>query len=220
MEDPLLLLLCHCPGFYTTGSTAECSRHSGIPSIPRDAVQGGPANSRCQAQDPQTSLTSSLSLLCFSVPRVYYQQSIGKNFFHSARPPRQERCILQLASLQLSTTSATQLKIFGSLATETSLCLSHSGEQDRILMSQKRTILKRFFPLDIFFDYISNVIPFPGFPSKNPLSTAPPAAHQLTPSSCPWHCDIHWGIEPSQDQGLLLPLIQLGHPLLHIQLES
>ena len=53
---------------------------------------------------------SSLSLLCFSVPRVYYQQSIGKNFFHSARPPRQERCILQLASLQLCTISATQLK--------------------------------------------------------------------------------------------------------------
>jgi hypothetical protein len=27
-----------------------------------------------------------------------------------------------------------------------------------------------FFVLDIFFIYISNVIPFPGFPSKNPLS--------------------------------------------------
>jgi hypothetical protein len=29
------------------------------------------------------------------------------------------------------------------------------------------------FLLDIFFVYISNVIPFPGFPSKNPLSHPP-----------------------------------------------
>jgi hypothetical protein len=28
--------------------------------------------------------------------------------------------------------------------------------------------------LDIFFIYISNVIPFPGFPSENPLSPPPP----------------------------------------------
>jgi hypothetical protein len=38
------------------------------------------------------------------------------------------------------------------------------------------------FLLDIFFIYISNVIPFPGFPSKNPLSLPPPPAHQPTHS--------------------------------------
>jgi hypothetical protein len=38
------------------------------------------------------------------------------------------------------------------------------------------------FLLDIFFIYISNVIPFPGFPSKNPLSPPPPPAPQPTHS--------------------------------------
>jgi hypothetical protein len=33
------------------------------------------------------------------------------------------------------------------------------------------------FLLDIFFIYISNVIPFPGFPSKNPLSPLWKAVH-------------------------------------------
>jgi hypothetical protein len=32
--------------------------------------------------------------------------------------------------------------------------------------------------LDIFFIYISNVIPFPDFPSEIPLSPPPPSAHQ------------------------------------------
>ena len=32
---------------------------------------------------------------------------------------------------------------------------------------------KNLFLLDIFFIYISNVIPFPRFPSKNPLSPPP-----------------------------------------------
>jgi hypothetical protein len=36
------------------------------------------------------------------------------------------------------------------------------------------------FLLDIFFIYISNVIPFPGFPSKNSIS--PHLAHQPTHS--------------------------------------
>jgi hypothetical protein len=65
-----------------------------------------------------------------------------------------------------------------------------------------------FFLLDIFFIYILNVIPFPGFPSENSLS----------PSSCPYfptHTlllpgpDIHlyWCKEPSQDQGSLLLLM-------------
>jgi hypothetical protein len=40
------------------------------------------------------------------------------------------------------------------------------------------------FLLDIFFIYISNVIPFPGFPSENPLphSLLPPPVHQSTHS--------------------------------------
>jgi hypothetical protein len=41
------------------------------------------------------------------------------------------------------------------------------------------------FLLDIFFIYISNVIPFTGFPSKIPLSHPPPHAHQPTPSCFP-----------------------------------
>jgi hypothetical protein len=38
------------------------------------------------------------------------------------------------------------------------------------------------FSLDIFFIYITNVIPFPGFPSKNPLSDPSPPDHQSTHS--------------------------------------
>ena len=42
------------------------------------------------------------------------------------------------------------------------------------------------FLLDIFFACISNVIPFPGFPSENPLSNLlPPHAHQPTHSCFP-----------------------------------
>jgi hypothetical protein len=62
--------------------------------------------------------------------------------------------------------------------------------------------------LDIFFIYILNVVPFPGFPSENSLS--PP---QL-PASQPTHScflalafPLHWGIEPSQYQGPLLPFM-------------
>jgi hypothetical protein len=36
------------------------------------------------------------------------------------------------------------------------------------------------FKLDIFFIYLSNVIPFPSFPSENSLSSTPPPAPQLT----------------------------------------
>jgi hypothetical protein len=38
------------------------------------------------------------------------------------------------------------------------------------------------FLLDIFFIYISNVIPFPSYPSKHPLSSPPPPAPQPTHS--------------------------------------
>jgi hypothetical protein len=39
--------------------------------------------------------------------------------------------------------------------------------------------------IDIFFTCISNVIPFPGFPSENPYTTPPPPAYQPTQSSFP-----------------------------------
>jgi hypothetical protein len=74
--------------------------------------------------------------------------------------------------------------------------------------------------LDIFFIYISNVIPFPSFPSENHPSPPPPSAPQPTHShSWPWHSPIlgHSTIigpraSPPIDDWL-------GHPLLHIQLE-
>jgi hypothetical protein len=70
------------------------------------------------------------------------------------------------------------------------------------------------FKLDILFVYISNVIPFPGFPSANPLfhpplpcfyEGAPPPTHLLL-SHCP-SILLHWGIKPSQDQKPPFPLM-------------
>jgi hypothetical protein len=72
-----------------------------------------------------------------------------------------------------------------------------------------------FFKLDILFIYTSNVIPFPCFPSVNPLShpslpcfyecSPHPPTHPLSPHhpSIP----LHWDIKPSQDQGPLLPVM-------------
>jgi hypothetical protein len=66
----------------------------------------------------------------------------------------------------------------------------------------------RFLSLYIFVIYISIVIPFPGFPSDNPLSPphcpcSPTHPLPLPSPSIPLYC----GIEPSQDQGPLLPLM-------------
>jgi hypothetical protein len=66
-----------------------------------------------------------------------------------------------------------------------------------------------FFKKDIFFNYISNVIPFPSFPSKNPHPLPHPPAHQPThqlPLPDPG-IPLYWGLEPSADQGLFLPLM-------------
>ena len=63
------------------------------------------------------------------------------------------------------------------------------------------------FLLDIFFIYISNGIPFPGFPSENPLSPPVSSAHQHTLLFLVLGIPFHWGTEPSQEQGPLLPLV-------------
>jgi hypothetical protein len=64
------------------------------------------------------------------------------------------------------------------------------------------------FLKDIFFIYISNAIPFPSFLSENslypPLSPCSPT-HPL-PLLGPGD-PLYWGIESSQDQGPLLPLM-------------
>ena len=71
-------------------------------------------------------------------------------------------------------------------------------------------ILSSIFLLDILFIYISNVIPLPGFPSKNFLSNPPPSASMrvfLHPLLLPVLAfPSVWGIEHSQDQAPLLPL--------------
>jgi len=68
-----------------------------------------------------------------------------------------------------------------------------------------------FLLLAIFFIYISNVIPFPHFPSGNllPHSPTPCSPHLFTHSLLPLYPGIplHWGIEPSQNQVPLLPLL-------------
>jgi len=64
------------------------------------------------------------------------------------------------------------------------------------------------------FIYISNVITFPGFPSGNP----PFSSHPSTPSRLP--ALAFPTLEPSQDQGPLLPLmLDKAHPLLLMRLE-
>jgi hypothetical protein len=65
----------------------------------------------------------------------------------------------------------------------------------------------RRFLFDIFFIYISNVIPFPGFTSENPLSPPPSPCSPTYPLPLPVPgIPLYWGIEPLQDQGPLLPL--------------
>ena len=68
--------------------------------------------------------------------------------------------------------------------------------------------------LDIFFIYISNVLPFPGIPFRNPLSDPPssclyegasPTTHRLLLSHP--GIPLHWGIKHPQAQGPLLLLM-------------
>jgi hypothetical protein len=77
-----------------------------------------------------------------------------------------------------------------------------------------------FFWLDIFFIYMSNVIPFPVFPCESPPSPTP---YQLTnpptPASWPWHSPT-LGHRAFTGPRVSPPIDDLqGHPLLHMQLE-
>jgi hypothetical protein len=77
------------------------------------------------------------------------------------------------------------------------------------LKSMKNNYFGTFdFLLDIFFIYISNVIPFLHFPSENPLSHPPSLCSPTHPLPLPGPgIPLYWGINPSQDQGPLLSLI-------------
>jgi hypothetical protein len=80
--------------------------------------------------------------------------------------------------------------------------------------------LSLFFK-DIFFIYISNVIPFPSLLSENPLpfSPLPLLPNSLTSASWPWHSPI-LGHRTFTRLRASSPIDdQLGHPLLHMQLE-
>ena len=78
-----------------------------------------------------------------------------------------------------------------------------------------------YFLLDIFFIYISNVIPFPSFPSKNPLSSPYSPLLPKPPTSISWprHSTMLGyrnftgprASPPTDDH--------LGYPLLHMQRE-
>jgi hypothetical protein len=70
-----------------------------------------------------------------------------------------------------------------------------------------------FFVLDIFFIYISDVIPFPSFLSENPLCYP-------TPASWPWHSPI-LGHRTFKRPRASPPIDdQLGYPMLHMYLET
>jgi hypothetical protein len=64
------------------------------------------------------------------------------------------------------------------------------------------------FLLDIFFIYISNAIHFPNFLTENPLYPSLFPCYPTHPLSFPGAgISLYWGLESSQDQGPLLPLM-------------
>jgi hypothetical protein len=107
----------------------------------------------------------------------------------------------------------------GSKAAEAPLILScvycsnelHPREEDKGSVNHSsavKSIPLLLFFLDIFFIYISNVIPFPGFPFRNPLSLSHLFLLTYPPTPLPVHgIPPHWGFETSKDQRPLLPLI-------------
>jgi hypothetical protein len=74
-----------------------------------------------------------------------------------------------------------------------------------VFNDEKSKFFFSFFLLDIFFFYVSNVIPFPSFPSEHSLSLPPLLPNPPIPIPSPG-IPLYWG-EPSQDKGPLLPLM-------------
>jgi hypothetical protein len=75
--------------------------------------------------------------------------------------------------------------------------------------------------LDIFIIYISNAIHFPSFLSENPLYPSPALLPNLpTPTSWPWHSPVLGHILFSRPRSPPPIDGQLGHLLLHMQLET
>ena len=75
-------------------------------------------------------------------------------------------------------------------------------------LSQWDSFFFLIFLLDISFIYISKAIPFPSFPSESPLSSPPSPCSPTYPLPFPGPgIPLSWGIEPSQDQESLLPLM-------------
>jgi len=97
------------------------------------------------------------------------------------------------------------------------LLFKKGGSSPKPALSTVATDLSFFhFLLDIFFLYISNIIPLNDFPSRNPPIPSPQPlspweyspCHPLSPSCLPTLAfPQHWRKEPSKDQGPLLPLM-------------
>jgi hypothetical protein len=78
-----------------------------------------------------------------------------------------------------------------------------------VLTIIKCLFIKKIILLDIFFIYISSFIHFPSSLSEKssiPPPHSPPLPNPTTPIPGPG-IPLYWGIEPSQDQGPLLPLM-------------
>jgi hypothetical protein len=76
--------------------------------------------------------------------------------------------------------------------------------------------LIRYF---LYLHFLVNVIPFPSFLSENPLSPPPLLPNPPTPASWPWQSPI-LGHRTFTGPRASPPIDdQLGHPLLHMQLE-
>ena len=113
-----------------------------------------------------------------------------------------------------------------SMEDPTGLCLCTLKFVTLLKESAAIAISFPFLLLDIFFMYISNVIPVPGFHPENPLSSPTPFS-PTQPLLLPRHgIRLYWGIEPLQDQAPLLSLMSdkailcylcgLSHGSLHV----
>jgi hypothetical protein len=84
-------------------------------------------------------------------------------------------------------------------------------------------VLLFFFFTIYFFIYISNVISFPGFPSKNPLFPSPPPpllTNPPTPASWLWRSPVLGHIKFAIPRASPPIDGRLVHPLIHMQLET